>query len=216
VALDAHVRDYPAPTWTVTYYFENQAKQFSRRRLRLAPIRRCRSQQRRRPTIRRAVIAGSRARRGLIIGDDRRRDRLARGHAGSCYAGTRDLRSFARRALDAIEATHRRPRDVGQLSFAIRDRTVQSFTLEELMKLRDADAQEVRSEEAAAPGSGKGNIKVRLSRGCFWKPLGKRGCRNWRFPSAKNAQIRTGVGFRHLSAPCTQRRATRLTAGLAT
>jgi hypothetical protein len=157
--------DYPAGTWAVTYYFENQAKQFST----LATA----SGTDQAVSIPAATTADyppgryrwfARAVAGLISETISGETGWLEVTPNPATAGSRDIRSFARRALDAIEATIEGKATSGQLSFAIRDRTVQSFTLEELMKLRDQMRLEVRSEEARS-GSGKGRIiKVRLSR----------------------------------------------------
>jgi hypothetical protein len=125
--------DYPAPTWTVTYYFENQEKQFSAaatasgtdHAISIAATSATDYPPGRYRWFARAVS-------GLISETIAGESGWLEVEPDPAVAGTRDHRSFARRALDAIEATIEGRATSGQLSFAIRDRTVQSFTIEEL------------------------------------------------------------------------------------
>lgn len=78
--------------------------------------------------------------------------------------GARDQRSWARRALDAIEAALEGRATNDQLSFQIRDRSIQRTPLPELVTWRDQLRREVRAETSAQK-QGKGrNIKVRFVR----------------------------------------------------
>lgn len=158
--------NYPAGTWVVTYYFENQIKQFS------------------------AAASASGTDHAVSIDaattDDFPPGRYrwwARAVSGAIVetidseqgwvdvepdpgaSGTRDHRSFARRALDAIEATIEGRATAGQLSFSIRDRTVESFTLTELMQLRQTLRQEVRAEEQGDRAGVGRKLQWRIGRG---------------------------------------------------
>lgn len=158
--------DYPAGTWVVTYYFENATKQFS-------------SAASASGTDHAVSIAATltvdyppgryrwfaRAVSGAIVETIDGENGWIEVEPNPAASGTRDLRSFARRALDAIEATIEGRATSGQLSFAIRDRTVQSFSIVELLQLRTQLRNEVKVEEAgSAAGAGR-YIKVRLGRG---------------------------------------------------
>lgn len=158
--------DYPATTWTVTYYFENQEKQFSAaatasgtdHAISIAATSTTNYPPGRYRWFARAVS-------GLISETIAGESGWLEVEPDPAVAGTRDHRSFARRALDAIEATIEGRATSGQLSFAIRDRTVQSFTIEELLKLRDTMKNEVRAEEGGSAAAQGRYIKVRLTRG---------------------------------------------------
>ena len=73
-----------------------------------------------------------------------------------------DGRSHARRALEAIEATLEGKATSGTLDMRLNDRQVRSFSVEELLKLRDRYRAEVAAEERAAGLGGGSRLTVRL------------------------------------------------------
>ncbi|WP_018869517.1 hypothetical protein [Thioalkalivibrio sp. ALgr3] len=73
-----------------------------------------------------------------------------------------DGRSHARRALEAIEATLEGKASNGMLDMRLNDRQVRSFSVEELLKLRDRYRAEVAAEDRAAGMGGGNRVTVRL------------------------------------------------------
>jgi hypothetical protein len=158
--------DYPAPTWTVTYYFENKAKQFSS-----AATADGTSQ---------AVSIGATTSAGYPAGNYRWYARAVSGVIEETIAdengylevlpnpatvGARDLRTFAQRALEAVESAIEGKASSAQLSFSIGTRTVASYTIAELWQLRKDLQQEVRTQQAgAAAGLGR-KLQIRVGRG---------------------------------------------------
>lgn len=158
--------NYPAPTWVVTYYFENAARQFNQAAVASSTAQAL--------TIAAAVSAllppgryrwFARAVSGLISETIEGENGWVEVLPDPAAPGSRDHRSFARRALDAVQAQLEGKASSGQASFSIRDRTVSSFTLTELWKLKtDLEAQ-VRTEEKGGRAGADRKIKVRLKRG---------------------------------------------------
>lgn len=75
---------------------------------------------------------------------------------------TADLRTHARRALDAIEAVLERRATLDQERYRINDRELYRTPLGDLMKLRDYYRAEVRREDAAARGKSLWGPAVRV------------------------------------------------------
>ena len=73
-----------------------------------------------------------------------------------------DGRSHARRALQAIEATLEGKASSGMLDMRLNDRQVRSFSVEELLKLRDRYRAEVAAEDRAVGLGGANRLTVRL------------------------------------------------------
>lgn len=74
-----------------------------------------------------------------------------------------DTRSVAARALEAIDLTLLGKGTTATASYTIKDRTLSSYSLDELRRLRDYFAEEVRREERTAAGVGSGRtIRVRF------------------------------------------------------
>lgn len=80
-------------------------------------------------------------------------------------AGT-DTRSIAARTLEAVELTLLGKGTTATQSYTYKDRTLSSYSLDELRRLRDTLLQEVRREERTAAGLGAG----RTIRAVFTRP----------------------------------------------
>jgi hypothetical protein len=79
--------------------------------------------------------------------------------------GSRDLRSWARRALEAVEATLEGRANDAQQSMSIKDRSLSHYSLKELQELHTWLKSKVGTEELGAD-AGKGRrIGARFSRG---------------------------------------------------
>lgn len=155
--------DYPAPTWTVTYYFENETKQFS-----AAATADGTSQA---VSIAAATTADypagryrwfARAVSGAIeetIADENGWLEVLPNPAAT---GTRDHRSWARRALDAVQAAIEGRATSDQQAFSIGSRTVSRMPYPELKQMKEDLEAQVRAEEAGS-GAGLGRrIKIRF------------------------------------------------------
>lgn len=156
--------DYPAPTWTATVYFESTHGNFN------APA--TASGMAHAFSILAATTGTKKA------GDYRWSVRVTDGSevvtaesgwvkvlANPAASGTSDPRSWARRTLEAVEATLEGRATDGQLAHTIKDRSVSRIPVPELMQIRDRLRQEVKTEEAGS-NAGLGRImKTRFSRG---------------------------------------------------
>lgn len=154
--------DYPADTWQATIYFEGESKISS-------------------------VATASGSDYSFNINAETTSDKKpgrykwwVRVTDGTVYAtveegwidikpnpatpGQRDLRSFARRALDAIEATLENRATSDQLSMAINGRTLSRIPIPDLITLRNQLRQEVRTQEKGASAGLGRYIRVRLPR----------------------------------------------------
>jgi hypothetical protein len=155
--------DYPASTWTLTYYFENKDKAFS---IAGTPVGATHSF-----SIAAATTAAYPAGRYLY------RVRAVNGSTiytieegwvevapDPAAAGTRDTRTWARRVLEALEATIEGKASQDQLSMSINGRAISRLSPEELLTWRDSMRAEVRAEESAL-ASGRGRtIRARFGR----------------------------------------------------
>lgn len=156
--LQREYSNYAPGTWTVTFYFENQTKQFSQAAATsgtgfLMTID---------ATTSAALPAGryrwyARAVAGAIVETIEGEDGWIEVLPNPAAAGARDLRSFARRALDAVQAAIEGKASSAQQSFAIANRSVSSYTLDELWNLKTKLEAQVRTEESGA-NSPKGRI----------------------------------------------------------
>lgn len=79
--------------------------------------------------------------------------------------GTRDPRSWARRTLDAIEATLEGRASSGQLAMSINGRSISRIPLPELTQWRTQLRGEVNTEEKGETAGLGRNLKVRFGRG---------------------------------------------------
>lgn len=155
--------DYAAPTWTITYYFENDKKAFS-----IAGVGTGTSHA---FSIAAATTAGylpgryrwfAKATDGTIVETIDGENGWIEILPNIAGTGQRDHRSFARRALDAVEATIEGKATTAQQSFSIASRTVSSYTLAELWQLKkDLEAQ-VRAEESGSKAGLGRRIKIRF------------------------------------------------------
>lgn len=158
--------DYPAPTWTVTYYFENQVKQFSQAAVASGTMQSVTIDSATTATIppgryrwfARGVSAGITE---TIKNENGWFDVLP--DIGA--TGTHDHRSDARKMLDAINATLIGKATDDQLAMAINGRSISRIPLPELTQWRAQLRTEVSSEESVTGASNSRYIKVRLGRG---------------------------------------------------
>jgi hypothetical protein len=152
--------DYTAPTWAATAYFQNQSHTFS--------VAGSASGTDHSFTIAAATTATYAAGRyfwHMRVTDGSITETVESGWLEvkpNPAVGPRDMRSWARRALDAVEAQLEGRATDGQQAMTIRDRSVSRYTLKELLALRDTLRLQALTEEGAA-GSGR-DIKVRYGR----------------------------------------------------
>lgn len=158
--------DYPAPTWTVTYYFENQVKQFSQAAVASGTMQ--------------SVTISSTTTADIPPGRYRW---FARGVSAGITetvkdengwfdvlpdigaTGTHDHRSDARKMLDAVNATLIGKATDDQLAMAINGRSISRIPLPELTLWRAQLRSEVNAEEKASAAVAGRYYKVRLTRG---------------------------------------------------
>lgn len=155
--------DYPAPAWTVTYYFENRLGTFS--------VAGSASGSDHAITIAAATTTGYKA------GKYRWRARATDGttvttiasgwlevEVNPAAAGQADVRSWAQKTLEAVEATLMGRATNDQLSMSIAGRSISRIALPDLMQLRDRLRAEVRAEEQAEKAGLGRNIRARFAR----------------------------------------------------
>jgi hypothetical protein len=157
--------DYPAGTWTLTYYFSNAfgsfsaagsasgtTHSFSVAAATTATYTPGRYQ------VRARVVNGLSS---FTLEDEEGWLDLERNPA---LAGATDVRSWARRTLDAIEAALEGKASQDQLSMSVGGRSIARIPPKDLMDWRDRLRSEVRAEEQSET-SGKGRvIKARFDR----------------------------------------------------
>jgi hypothetical protein len=155
--------DYPAGTWTATVYFEMVGSQLNAA---AAPSGTTFSF-----SIAASITSGKKAGRykwWVRVTDGTISVTVEEGwlnvNPDPAGTGSRDHRSFARRALDAIEATLEGRATSDQMNMTIKDRSISRIPLNELMTLRTQLRQEVRTEEQGGKAGLGRNIRVRLSR----------------------------------------------------
>lgn len=156
--------DYPAPTWVVTYYFENATGSFSSlavasgasQAVTIASATTAVILPGKYKWFARAVSAG-------ITETIPKEEGWLTVEPDIAATGTRDHRSDARKMLDAINATLLGRATDDQLAMAINGRSIQRTPLPELVAFRAQLRTEVRTEESASSSSRY--IRVRLGRG---------------------------------------------------
>jgi hypothetical protein len=154
--------DYPAGTWTATVYFENKDGVFN--------VTASASGTTHSFTIAAATTTGYKPGRygwRLRVTDGTTTTTVENGltevQIDPAKAGKADTRTWARRVLDAIEATLEGRASSDQLAMSINGRSISRTPFSELMDARDRFRNEVRAQESPA-GSGKGrDIKVRFT-----------------------------------------------------
>ncbi len=158
--------EYPAPTWTVTYYFENSAKQFSAAASASGTDHSV--------TVAAPTTADippgryrwtAKATDGSIVETIENENGWLEVEPNLAATGTRDHRSWARRTLDAIEATLEGKASSDQLAMSINGRSISRIPLPELTQWRTQLRQEVKTEEGGSNAGLGRYIKVRLGRG---------------------------------------------------
>jgi hypothetical protein len=155
--------DYPAGTWTLTYYFTKDGKQFNA----VASA----------DGLTHAVSVPAATTATYQAGRYKWQARVSDGADAYTVEGgwvevsanpatsTADPRTWARRTLEAVECFLEGNASTAQSSMAIQGRSISRWPLPDLMQLRDKLRQEVRTEEqGSAAGLGR-NIKVRFGRG---------------------------------------------------
>lgn len=154
---------YPAPTWAVTYYFENTLKAFSQ-----AAVASGTDQSVTILAVTSAAIPPghyrwfARAVAGAITETIPNEEGWLEVQPDPGAAGMRDARSVARRTLDALEATLEGRATNDQLAMTINGRSIQRTPIEELIKWQAQLRSKVAGEEGRS-AAGR-IIKVRLSR----------------------------------------------------
>jgi hypothetical protein len=154
--------DYPAPTWDATVYFESASGSLnstatdagSDHAFSIAAAST-------------TALATGRYKWTIRVTDGSTVKAVASGwstvKANPAVAGN-DPRSWARKALEAVEAALLGKATADQLSFTIKDRQVTRYSFAELRQMRNDLREEVRTEEQGeAAGLGR-NIKVRFQR----------------------------------------------------
>lgn len=155
--------DYPATTWTATVYFENKDETFNAVGSASGS------------DFSFSIAAATSA--GYKPGRYQWRLRVTDGSvtltiesgwlnvlANPASTGKRDVRSWARRTLEAVEATLERKATADQLSMEIDGRHISRIPLAELKKFREELRSEIRDEDQASK-SGRGrNVNARLIR----------------------------------------------------
>jgi len=155
--------EFPAPTWVVTYYFENAAGTFN------------------------AIASASGSQHAVSVPatttDDLKPGRYnwyARAVLGAvaktvesgflevladpAAAGGKDRRSWARRTLEAVEATIETRATDGQLAMSVGGRSLSRIPLSELFELQTQLQTKVRTEELADTAGMSRHIRVRAGR----------------------------------------------------
>ncbi len=153
--------DYPATTWTLTYYFENADDTFSAV---ASP-----SGSDHAVTIAAATTAGKKAGRYRWFARASSGGILETVEQGwvevlpdPAAEGKRDHRSWARRTLDALEATLEGRASQDQLAMTINGRSISRMPISELRQWRAELRTEVQQQEQGDNAGLGRNLKVRL------------------------------------------------------
>jgi hypothetical protein len=157
--------DYPAGTWTLTYYFENAYQKFSvagvasgtDHSFTIAAATTA-AYNPGRYKVRAQVVSGTTK---YTLPDEEGWLDVERNPASSTAA---DPRSWARRTLDAIEATIEGRATQDQLAMSVAGRSISRIPPSELMDWRDRLRAEVRAEEQAENAGLGRNIRIRFAR----------------------------------------------------
>lgn len=155
--------NYPRPTWTLTYYFENKDKTFN--------VAGTGTETTHSFSIAAATTAGyppGEYRYVARVSDGTTVKSVANGwivvKVDPAAAGTHDHRSWAQRTLAALEATLEGRATADQLAMTINGRSISRTPLRELREWRDQLRAEVRIEEQGESAGLGRNIGVRFNR----------------------------------------------------
>jgi hypothetical protein len=162
-AFTMSLADHDAPTWTATIYFENQNQTFSATASASGSDHSF--------SIAAATTAGYKAGRyrwSIRATSGATVETVQSGWVdvlpNPASSGMRDVRSWTRRTLEAVEATIEGRATDGQLAVTIAGRSISRIPLMELMQIRGQLRGEVRAEEQAENAGLGRNIKVRYAR----------------------------------------------------
>jgi hypothetical protein len=160
---DRELADYPQPTWSAIAYFENSQKAFN-----AAATQNGTAQRFTMAAATTAAIPAGRYAWKIRVTDG---SQVFIAEAGSlevdadpAAAGVRDTRSWARRALEAVEAFLEGNASTAQQSMTVNGRSISRWSLPELTQWRDKLRAEVRSDESTNGSKGR-IIKAKLLRG---------------------------------------------------
>jgi hypothetical protein len=161
------VDHYPAPTWTLTYYFKNAAANFTFAAAANGSFFRVS----RTPAQTAALSAGSYD-WIAVVSDGTAKHEVDRGRIellpDYTAAANLDDRSHARRVLEAIEAVIEGRASKDQQEYTINGRSLKLTPIPDLLVLKDRYAADVAKEDAAeAIANGAGNprvVRVRFQR----------------------------------------------------
>ena len=158
------VADYPAPTWDLTFYAESGAGSFSQ-----ASVDDGTSHSFTIPASTTAGIATGRyfwrirATDGTIVETVADLEGWIEAHVNPAAPGNRDMRSQARKLLDAVQATLENRATDGQLAMSIAGRSISRIPLKELLEWEQQLKAQVAVEEGGVNvGIGR-NLYVRYS-----------------------------------------------------
>ena len=155
--------DYPAPTWTLTYYFENNVRKFNAVGTPSGTIHGF--------SIAAATTGGYASGRYKYLGRVTNGTQVFTVEEGwldvalnPAADGVHDTRSWAVRTLEAIEATLENKASRDQLAMSVNGRSISTLRPSELMDWRTQLRAEVRAEQQAANGGKGRTIKARFAR----------------------------------------------------
>jgi hypothetical protein len=155
--------DHPAPTWVVTFYFENADETFNKaatasgtaHAFSLDSVTTAAKRPGRYRWTARAVSAGV-------------AETVASGwieiRIDPAAAGNADPRSVTRRTLDALEAFLSGNATTAQQSTTIQGRAISRWPLNDLLTWQEKLRQRVKAEEGGLRSANSRNIKIRYSR----------------------------------------------------
>jgi len=161
---DADYGDYPRPTWTATAYFENAAESFSVASSANGTAQRFSA----------AATATDDFKAGRYFVSVRVTDGSSVYVAESGWCDVQpdpassvkfDHRSWARQALDELEAFLKSNASTAQASVSIAGRSISRWSMPELLQWRKELRAEVRTEEQGESAGLGRDIRVRLLRG---------------------------------------------------
>lgn len=159
--------DYPAGTWSATWYFENSTAAFN-----VAATASGTDHVASVAATTTATYTAGRYRWRLVVTSGATRTTVESGwvtvEVDPAVSANYDRRSHARKVVDAIEAVIEGRATQDQMSMSIRDRTLARTPIADLLLLRDRYRAEVRAEENAerltAGLASRNRLQVRFTR----------------------------------------------------